>query len=778
MKSAIYAAVFACTYSCGGAADEANARLTLQPDYKNIVGVWYGPDGKTLATLSYGELARPNPLAAKDYAIQLYNAADGTLRKTVVLGETVGRAVAFSRDGRLLAIGGRSIRLLDVNTGDQIGEMSADRYWTTELAFSPDSLTLASVADGSVKLWDVARRSLRKTIELPAGRAAFSPDGASLAIQSAGQLVVWDVRENRERYRVPGFGPFAFSPDGRLLAAVGPSPRNNTIALADAATGTTSARLVGHIESIEQLAFSPDGKLLVSGGNDGARVWNVITGIEQFALNRDLDRYFRALAFSRDGRAITVETLYRLFIIDAATGAELAAIPHHVSSMTPAKMMDMLRTGQREHHSPALSPDGKSVAWAVTSRPPPGPSGKSDASPARPRSAVEVWDLPAVKAGARLTDAQPLQTRPAQQPATKKRNILAVWPPPGFGKPPPAGAAPLVQTIHVPVTKLVDQINGLAISPDGRLLATRNKGGTVTLWEIATGRRRASFDTQPYRNQLLAFVAGGEVLAADATMSIHLWDIATGRDRAGIPMATYPDGRILVSPDSRLLAIEESGVRLFDAATAREKGFIGKGSPIVAAPLALSADGGVLAWKRYNEPPRLWDVGGGRELAALKTDDDMAALSPDGRTVATWSFRGLAIHLWDVATGRERVRLVGHESQVLMALFSADGKSVVSCEFGRVIAWDAADGTELGRREVDPKNGLLTGPEILRDLAAGGLLGRLPEAWDKPPGFFQPRPNVTAATYIVGAKASLAARAIDNGTIEFWNLAAPAAPAK
>jgi WD40 repeat protein len=67
-------------------------------------------------------------------------------------------AIALSRDGKTLAIGGESpwIRFIDLATGKEVATLShAGAVFS--LAFSPDGKALASgSADETIKLWEVA----------------------------------------------------------------------------------------------------------------------------------------------------------------------------------------------------------------------------------------------------------------------------------------------------------------------------------------------------------------------------------------------------------------------------------------------------------------------------------------------------------------------------------------------------------------------------------------------------------------------------------------------
>src|SRR5262245_19423335 len=68
----------------------------------------------------------------------------------------------------------------------------------------------------------------------------------------------------------------AFSADGRRLAVT--TPKGFAVHLWDPTTRDHVAVLRGHTTEVKHVAFSPDGQRLVTGGNDGLRLWNAATG--------------------------------------------------------------------------------------------------------------------------------------------------------------------------------------------------------------------------------------------------------------------------------------------------------------------------------------------------------------------------------------------------------------------------------------------------------------------------------------------------------------------
>ncbi|MDH4155547.1 MAG: hypothetical protein OEV01_17360, partial [Nitrospira sp.] len=97
----------------------------------------------------------------------------------------------------------------------------------------------------------------------------------------------------------------------------------------------------------------------------------------------------------------------------------------------------------------------------------------------------------------------------------------------------------------------------------------------------------------------------------------------------------------------------------------------------------------------------IWDVATGKERVRLRHEKSVmyvrsAVFSPDGTKVVTTSFDQTA-RIWDVATGNERVRL-RHEAPVTSVVFTPDGTKVVTASEDRTArVWDVATGNERAR---------------------------------------------------------------------------------
>jgi WD40 repeat protein len=87
------------------------------------------------------------------------------------------------------------------------------------------------------------------------------------------------------------------------------------------------------------------------------------------------------------------------------------------------------------------------------------------------------------------------------------------------------------------------------------LLATGLADQTITLWEVASGRARATLIGAGGPVHALAFSADGKTLASGGPSSVKLWHVATGQElyeldgTAGpnLPLAFAPDGQALAT---------------------------------------------------------------------------------------------------------------------------------------------------------------------------------------------------------------------------------------
>jgi hypothetical protein len=136
------------------------------------------------------------------------------------------RAMAFSREGDLLALGGHDgvIRPYRARDGRLLCTLEGHQRRVNSVAFDPAGRTLASgSADNTVKLWEPASGRLLYSLEGhlgPVYTVRFAPYGRFLvAAGAAGRVQFWDVEKCETFLYLYAFGPgawLALLPDGRF----------------------------------------------------------------------------------------------------------------------------------------------------------------------------------------------------------------------------------------------------------------------------------------------------------------------------------------------------------------------------------------------------------------------------------------------------------------------------------------------------------------------------------------------------------------------------------
>lgn len=233
--------------------------------------------------------------------------------------------LAFSQDGQTLAtVGGESlqyrpgdVKLWNAKTGALAASLDGGHptnVWSA--ALSSDGKTLYSSGyDGKVVVWDVAAKKATVTLDKHKGwvrTIALSPDGKKLATGGEdGSVVLWDVAGPKEEKTIKAHEAavyaLAFSPDGATLASVSTDKTGKLWNLAD---GAEKGKLEGHDDAVWAVAWSKDGASLATAGADRKVRVRDAAGKEQFVLEGHKD-WISGLAFSPDGALLASSSLDR-----------------------------------------------------------------------------------------------------------------------------------------------------------------------------------------------------------------------------------------------------------------------------------------------------------------------------------------------------------------------------------------------------------------------------------------------------------------------------------
>jgi cytochrome c len=208
-----------------------------------------------------------------------------------------------------------------------------------------------------------------------------------------------------------------------------------------------------------------------------------------------------------------------------------------------------------------------------------------------------------------------------------------------------------------------EPVVALALSPDGRQLASAAWDGTARLWDLASGAARV---LEGHRGNVngVAFRPDGAVATAGFDGTLRLWPAGEARVLAefGLPLNTLvalPDGTLATgSVDGTLRLVSPAGEVREVQAGAR---------PIVA--LAAAPDGSVVAAGSLGGSVTLWEVASLRLRHTLEGPGLpvwSAAFAADGRTLWTGG-TDRRVRRWDAATGRPVGPLGGEAEQSLPA---------------------------------------------------------------------------------------------------------------
>jgi WD40 repeat protein len=567
--------------------------------------------------------------------------------------------------------------------------------------YSPGGHQIVQVAcNGTWRLIDAATGNILRTrnLHVPLSAAAYSPGGSVLAVGTPTGALLLDPKTAVVRARLraapaappPGVAAIAFSPNGHLLAADDPSG----ITLWSLPSLRPRAFQRDRSEG-GTMTFSRDGRLLIAGGSDAAvHIYDVATGrlVRRIVAPGNQGQggsWPEVVALSPDGSQLAVGYPGPQGFTDKVS---------IYSTHRWAKELDVMTINQVEISSVAFSPDGTRLAvgaedgtagvWSLVTRQQIAtydgstaavgamsfaPNGRSVLS-ASNDGVARVWRA----LGSEQT-LVPLQIKGVQTVLTSDQLIVA-----GMIR-----GRPVLDFIGVRSGRIVStwklgrSVGAPVLSNDGRFLASLPNGPQAP----------PPSPTAPP--------------AGPPQGPVRIWNVAQRRLVAVVHPAK-PAGGVTFSPDDRFVGLLEGGnanspgtpvlVNIATGHAVTPRGASGLpclgGNP---SEYAISRNDRVIAIGGFCGDVGLWDATTGRPLRRLDQGAEISAvdLTPDGSRllVGSWDSRAT---IYDVATGRPLLNLVGHTRGISWAGFAAAGSLVVTVSLDHTLrVWNARTGDQL-----------------------------------------------------------------------------------
>ncbi len=242
-----------------------------------------------------------------------------------------------------------------------------------------------------------------------------------------------------------------------------------------------------------------------------------------------------------------------------------------------------------------------------------------------------------------------------------------------------------------------DFISAVAISPNGKLMASGGLDKKLNVWNLESGELVESLPGHEFGIQTVAFspdsktlvAGGGDDRAPDWHRRLHgevkIWTIQSDQEPQTLQVSAAVTS-VAYSADQRFIAVGlfDGKTLLADANKVKTLRTIEQSSPVTC--VRFSSDSKVLATATTDGLVKLWEVGTGSEVATYRGHRghvDSLAFSHKGLWLASGGM-DRTIRIWDANIHPERTRIPLPAWSIHTVAFTEDSQSLLASDFKRV----------------------------------------------------------------------------------------------